>query len=58
MDTKHVETETYITIEDVFVIKQTIDGETNSIFIVDELAEHIFYSISEYLILTNYKRQN
>jgi hypothetical protein len=58
MDTKHVETESYITPNDVFVIQQTIDGETNSIFIVEELAEHIMNNISEYLILTNYKRQN
>jgi len=58
MDTQHVYTETYITVNDVFVIEQTIDGETNTIFLVNELAENIRNNISEYLIVTNNKLKN
>lgn len=58
MDTQHVETETYITPNAVFIITQTIDGETNTIFIVDELADQVRKDISDYLLFTNYKRKN
>lgn len=44
MDT-HVETEIYITPNDVFVIRQTINGETNTIFIPIELAEQLHKDI-------------
>jgi hypothetical protein len=55
MDTTQIHTETWITENNVFIISQTIDGETNSIMILHEFAEHIRNNISEYLILTNYK---
>jgi hypothetical protein len=58
MNTQHIETETYITPNDVFVITQTIDGETNTIFIVGELAEQVRKDISNYLLVTDYKRKN
>lgn len=53
----HVETESYIT-HDVFVIRQTIDGETNTIFIIGELAEQLREDILNYLIVTDYKPKN
>lgn len=58
MQTQHVEMETYIDINDVFVISQTIDGDTQTIFILGDLAAQIRDYITEYLIITDQKQKN
>jgi hypothetical protein len=47
MKNHHIETETYV-LNDVFVIKQIIDGEEQCIFLVDELALLIAQDIIDF----------
>jgi hypothetical protein len=47
MKNHHIETETYV-LNDVFVIKQIIDGEEQCIFLVDELALQIAEDIIDF----------
>ncbi len=47
MKNHHIETETFV-LNDVFVIKQIIDGEEQCIFLVDELGLQIAQDIIDF----------